>query len=218
MELPHSLGLLYEAVTDYLGFLHSSDEYKVMALASFGKPAYVDQFREIVQYRHDGSYTVDAPRLVERFGPRARTRRRRSSSITSTSRIRCKPCSKKPRSNSLSGCIEKTGLRETRDGGRRRAQLRDERAPARRGPFDEVWVQPAAGDAGTALGAALWIDYQRTRERGDCGAPVDDGPRVSRPRIRRRRNRSSSCDGRARRIAGSRISPEKRRRFSRSNA
>ena len=69
VELPHSLGLLYEAVTAYLGFLHSSDEYKVMALASYGKPLFVDQFREIVKYRHDGTYTVDAPRLVDRFGP-----------------------------------------------------------------------------------------------------------------------------------------------------
>ena len=42
VNLPHSLGLLYEAVTDYLGFLHSSDEYKVMALASYGKPVYAD--------------------------------------------------------------------------------------------------------------------------------------------------------------------------------
>ncbi|HEY2606037.1 MAG TPA: carbamoyltransferase N-terminal domain-containing protein, partial [Paraburkholderia sp.] len=69
VELPHSLGLLYEAVTDWLGFLHSSDEYKVMALASYGKPAYLDVFREIVRYRADGSYTVEAPRLTARFGP-----------------------------------------------------------------------------------------------------------------------------------------------------
>src|SRR5215213_9534089 len=48
VDYPHSLGLLYERVTEHLGFLHSSDEYKVMALASFGKPRYVDAFREIV--------------------------------------------------------------------------------------------------------------------------------------------------------------------------
>ena len=46
VELPHSLGLLYESVTGNLGVLHSSDEYKVMALASYGKPAYVDAFRK----------------------------------------------------------------------------------------------------------------------------------------------------------------------------
>ncbi len=46
VNMPHSLGILYEKVTEYLGFLHSSDEYKVMALASFGKPAYLQEFRK----------------------------------------------------------------------------------------------------------------------------------------------------------------------------
>src|SRR5262249_36851727 len=45
VDLPHSLGLLYAQVTNYLGFLHCSDEYKVMALASFGKPRYLEEFR-----------------------------------------------------------------------------------------------------------------------------------------------------------------------------
>jgi Carbamoyltransferase N-terminus len=44
VNVPHSLGLLYEQVTGYLGFLHSADEYKVMALASFGQPRYVAKF------------------------------------------------------------------------------------------------------------------------------------------------------------------------------
>ena len=44
--MPHSLGLLYEEVTRHLGYLHSSDEYKVMALASFGKPEYADELRQ----------------------------------------------------------------------------------------------------------------------------------------------------------------------------
>src|SRR5436305_3431142 len=63
VNFPHSLGLLYEQVTEYLGFLHSSDEYKVMALASFGKPTYIEQFREIVQLASDGLYTVAPPHL-----------------------------------------------------------------------------------------------------------------------------------------------------------
>jgi Carbamoyltransferase N-terminus len=46
VELPHSLGLLYEDVTTHLGFLHSSDEYKVMALAAFGSPSFLPQFRD----------------------------------------------------------------------------------------------------------------------------------------------------------------------------
>ncbi|MEP9325698.1 carbamoyltransferase C-terminal domain-containing protein [Paraburkholderia phymatum] len=162
VELPHSLGLLYEAVTAWLGFLHSSDEYKVMALASYGKPVYADQFREIVKVKEDGTYTVDAPRLVERFGaPRERggPLEQRHFDIA----------------RSLQGVLEETVLHLAhwlhRQTGLTRlcmaggvalncvmnSKIRD------LGPFDEVWVQPAAGDAGTALGAALWTDY---RERG----------------------------------------------------
>ncbi len=48
VNVPHSLGLLYEDVTDHLGFLRSSDEYKVMALASFGEPTFVDQLRSLI--------------------------------------------------------------------------------------------------------------------------------------------------------------------------
>lgn len=67
--MPHSLGLLYEAVTSYLGFLHSSDEYRVMALASYGQPRFVEAFRDVVHVGANGRYAVGPPRLVERFGP-----------------------------------------------------------------------------------------------------------------------------------------------------
>jgi len=166
VELPHSLGLLYEAVTSWLGFLHSSDEYKVMALAAFGRPAYVDVFREIVRYRGNGSYTVEEPNLIERFGP-ARERggplEQRHYDIAS----------------SLQTVLEETVLELARwlhertqlprlcmAGGVAlncvmNSRIRDE------GPFDEVWVQPAAGDAGTALGAALWIDWRERSLTGD---------------------------------------------------
>ncbi|MCM2547989.1 carbamoyltransferase [Burkholderia glumae] len=166
VELPHSLGLLYEAVTDWLGFLRSSDEYKVMALASYGEPAYLDAFRDIVRYRNDGSYTVEAPRLVERFGP---------------PRERGGPL--EPRhfdiAHSLQRVLEETVLQlaawlHRRTGLDRlclaggvalncvmNAKLRDA------GPFSEVWVQPAAGDAGTALGAALWVDHRERAAQGD---------------------------------------------------
>src|ERR671910_544654 len=57
-RLPHSLGLLYEEVTDHLGFRRSSDEYKVMALAAYGKPAYLRELREAVRVTGDGGFTV----------------------------------------------------------------------------------------------------------------------------------------------------------------
>ena len=165
VELPHSLGLLYEAVTGWLGFLHSSDEYKVMALAAFGKPIYADVFREIVRYRGNGSYTVEPPRLVERFGaPRERggpLEQRHYDIACSLQTVLEETVLE------LAGWLhQQTGLpRLCMAGGVAlncvmNSRIRDD------GPFDDVWVQPAAGDAGTALGAALWIDW---RERGSHG-------------------------------------------------
>ena len=163
VNFPHSLGLLYEQVTEYLGFLHSADEYKVMALASFGQPRYVADVRAIVQLGADGQYTIQPPRLEERFGP---------------ARMRGEPLEQRhcDVAHSLQVVLEESVLELARwlhratgstnlcmAGGVAlncvmNARLRD------RGPFKRIWVQPAAGDAGTALGAALWIDAQ---ERGD---------------------------------------------------
>src|SRR5581483_12500865 len=78
VEMPHSLGLLYEEVTDYLGFLRSSDEYKVMALASYGRPAYLEPFRSILHVGEKGNYTIDPHDLESMFGPA----RRRNGPIT----------------------------------------------------------------------------------------------------------------------------------------
>lgn len=164
INLPHSLGLLYEDVTRWLGFLHSSDEYKVMALASYGTPRYMDVFDAMVQCGDDGVYTVKRMNLAALLGPprqRGAALRREHYDVAS----------------SLQKVLEQTVLRlagwlREESGATNlalaggvalncvmNARLRDE------GPFDAVWVQPAAGDAGTALGAALWTDWtERERE------------------------------------------------------
>jgi carbamoyltransferase len=162
VNYPHSLGLLYERVTEYLGFLPSSDEYKVMALASYGRPTYVDEFRSLIALGAEGNYTIAPLRLEERFGPA----RQRGGELTQRHY---------DVAHSLQVVLEETVLRlaewlheASREddlclaGGVAlncvlNARLRD------RGPFRRIWVQPAAGDAGTALGAALWVDAQ---ERG----------------------------------------------------
>src|SRR5581483_573137 len=159
VELPHSIGLLYEEITDYLGFLRSSDEYKVMALASYGRPTHVDDLRQIVHLKGDGQYTLADPRLVQRFGPA----RRRGEPLTQRHYDLAR---------SLQCVLEETTVvlaAWLRERSRERvlcmaggvalncvmnSRLRD------RGIFDEIWVQPAAGDAGTALGAALLVDAQ----------------------------------------------------------
>ncbi len=165
VDFPHSLGLLYEEVTTYLGFLHSSDEYKVMALASYGEPRHVDAFRSLVQLDGQGGYRVAASRLEDMFGPareRGEAIGQREFDIAA----------------SLQAVLEQTvlelaaWLRETTgeralalSGGVAlncvmNARLRDS------GLFEAIWVQPAAGDAGTALGAALLVDFEIRGERG----------------------------------------------------
>ncbi|GAA3028954.1 hypothetical protein GCM10020000_01890 [Streptomyces olivoverticillatus] len=74
-ELPHSLGLVYEELTAHLGFLRSSDEYKVMALAAYGKPRFLPQLREYVHATGDGGFRAHAVPWAEMTapGPWART-------------------------------------------------------------------------------------------------------------------------------------------------
>jgi carbamoyltransferase len=157
VEMPHSLGLLYERITTHLGFLHSSDEYKVMALASFGEPKFIDQFRSMIHIHEDGQYTIDDIDLSSLFGPQ---------------RLRDEPFTEHhfAIAHSLQLVLQETVLtlanwlqRKTKQkhlclaGGVAlncvmNAYLKEH------GAFESIWVQPAAGDAGTALGAALVID------------------------------------------------------------
>ena len=164
VEMPHSLGLLYERVTDYLGFLHSSDEYKVMALASYGEPAHAGLFREMVQIGRQGQYTVAQPDLVEHLGA-ARTRgaplEKRHFDIARSLQLVLEESALelaswlKSASNAENLCMAGgVALNCVMN-----ARIRDA------GLFREVWVQPAAGDAGTALGAAMWTDWNSTRRR-----------------------------------------------------
>ena len=98
------LGILYEQVTEYLGFLHSSDEYKVMALASYGEPVHVDAFRSIVHRGRDGFYTIEPPCLEQRFGPPAPVADRWTNT-TSISPTRCKSSWRRLSSTSPAGCM-----------------------------------------------------------------------------------------------------------------
>ena len=163
VRLPHSLGLLYEDLTRWLGFLHSSDEYKVMALASYGEPVHRDAFEEILAVGDDGNYRVGALDLVRRFGP-ARVRGGPLEALHYDVARSLQDALEDAVVKLASWLRRETGARQLAMAGGvalncvMNATLRDA------GLFDDVWVQPAAGDAGTALGAALWID-QRERER-----------------------------------------------------
>jgi len=159
VRMPHSLGLLYEQVTAYLGFLHSSDEYKVMALASYGDPVFKREFRDLVRIGSDGSYEIAEANLAERFGPA----RERGAALTKRhfDIARSLQWVLEESAVELAGWLKrKTAAQNLCLAGGvalncvMNARIRDA------GLFERVWVQPAAGDAGTALGAALWADWQ----------------------------------------------------------
>jgi carbamoyltransferase len=160
VDYPDSLGLLYERITTHLGFLHSSDEYKVMALASFGQPRLLDEFLAAINIGTNGHYRVALSTLEAALG----APRRRGGPLEQRhfDIARSLQAALELTVLSLADWLhEETGKRNLCMAGGvalncvLNAVLRDA------GPFDQIWVQPAAGDAGTALGAALWTDACR---------------------------------------------------------
>jgi len=166
-RLPHSLGLLYEDLTEHLGFRRSSDEYKVMAMASYGKPRFLDDFRSLVAATGDGGFRTERVDW-ERFAPRSAGGEDFTEDHADLAR------SVQERLEEvlldLAGWLhEQTGERcLTMAGGVALNCVANSRI-WRESPFDDVWVQPAAGDSGTALGAALRVAH----ELGDDVRPMD---------------------------------------------
>ena len=166
-ELPHSLGLAYEEATDHLGFRRSSDEYKVMALASYGEPDFIDALRERVFLDGHGGYRTE-PVDWESFVPRRRKDDdwgdAHAALAASVQRLL------EELLLSLAGWLhERTGDRALTMAGGVALNCVANSVLWRESPFDDVWVQPAAGDSGTALGAAMHV----SSELGDEVAPME---------------------------------------------
>lgn len=159
VNYPHSLGILYEKVTEYLGFLPSSDEYKVMALASFGQPKYLQLFRSIIHINGDATYTVAPLQLKSWFGaPREKGGPLQSKHYDIAS--------------SLQAALEEAVVKLVEEIYQQTKQTNlclaggvalncVMNSKILQGPFKNIWIQPASGDAGTSLGAAMWIDAQK---------------------------------------------------------
>jgi carbamoyltransferase len=164
--LPHSLGLMYESVTEHLGFLRSSDEYKVMALASYGRPRFLDELRRAVRTTDDGGFRtdpIDWQSLVKRrgadeaWGPE-------HADLAASVQHRLEEVLLE-----LVGWLhEQTGHDTlTLAGGVALNCVANTRI-FEQSAYRRVWVQPAAGDAGTALGGALHV----ARASGDLTRPM----------------------------------------------
>lgn len=165
--LPHSLGLLYEELTRHLGFRHSSDEYKVMALASYGRPRHLGLLRELVRPTGDGGFVVERidwtglakPRpadaeLTEEHADLAASVQARLEEVILDLARWLYDAAGGPRLLTMAGGVALNCVANAR--------------LAAEGPFEQVWIQPAAGDAGTALGAALHV----ASTAGDAVTPM----------------------------------------------
>ena len=167
-QLPHSLGLMYEELTVHLGFQRSSDEYKVMALASYGEPVHLEAFRQAIRVTSGGGFVVE-PIPWRDFAPAVEPGNeewdRAHADLASSVQRRLEEVILE-----LARWLhERTGERTlTMAGGVALNCVANSRV-WREGPFERVWVQPAAGDAGTALGAALSVAH----EMGDPVQPME---------------------------------------------
>lgn len=165
-RLPHSLGLLYEDVTEHLGFKRSSDEYKVMALASYGDPSFLGELRRAVRVTPDGGFVTDPldwGTLVKRRDAGAEWSLEHAQLAASVQQ----------RLEEV--LVELAAWLHARTGddlltmaGGVALNCVANSVLHAAGPFRAIWVQPAAGDAGTALGAALHV----AQRSGDRVAPM----------------------------------------------
>jgi carbamoyltransferase len=204
LRFPHSLGLLYSAFTYYLGFKVNSAEYKVMGLAPYGEPRFVDQLLEhLIDLREDGSFRMDmryfaycdgltmtSPQFDALFGgpPRGAdapiTQREMdlAASIQAVTDEIMLRCGRHVRAA--------TGMRHLAISGGVGLNCVSTGKLLREGIFDDVWVQPASGDAGGALGMALLIWHhllggERRPEPRDAQQGALLGPEYSDAEIRR---------------------------------
>src|SRR2546421_5673806 len=174
LHFPHSLGLLYSAFTYYTGFKVNSGEYKVMGLAPYGEPRYVRQILdEVVDLRDDGSLrlnmkyfnfaaglTMTSPEFERLFGgppraPEGEVTRREMDLARSVQEV-CEEAMLRMARHAH----KETGEKNLCLAGGVALNCVGNGRILREGPFERVWIQPAAGDAGGGLGAALSVWYQ----------------------------------------------------------
>ena len=191
IRFPHSLGLLYSAITYFAGFRVNSDEYKLMGLAPYGEPRYVEVIREnLIKIFDDGSYRMNLDYFDYPQGLRM-TSRKFNQLFGASPRNPSEPV--RELDMDLAASIQKvtedvvlrashhlfdlSGIDNLCLAGGVALNCVSNGNVLRNGPFRNVWVQPAAGDAGGALGAAQFIWHQLMEKPRSVSVP--DGQRGS---------------------------------------
>jgi carbamoyltransferase len=203
LHFPHSLGLLYSAFTYFCGFKVNSGEYKLMGLAPYGSPIYADEILDkLIDLKDDGSFRLDLSYFNYCQG------------LTMTSKSfdhlfggppRAPETSLTQREMDLAASVQKvteeivlravahlhrtTGMKNLCLAGGVALNCVGNGRILREGPFERLWIQPAAGDAGGALGAALYIWHQLLDKPRTLVSPDGQkgsllGPRFSEAEIR----------------------------------
>ncbi len=197
-HFPHSLGLLYSAFTYFCGFRVNSGEYKLMGLAPYGEPRFVDTvLSELIDLKPDGSFRLNLDYFTYPVGL-AMTGHRFAGLFGGPRRAPEGPLTQRELdlARSIQAVTEEVVLRLARHVHRETGESNLCLAGGvalncvangrllREGPFENVWIQPAAGDAGGALGAALaawhaWAGGPRTPVPGDAMQGSFLGPSFS---------------------------------------
>ena len=206
IHFPHSLGLLYSAFTQYTGFKVNSGEYKVMGLAPYGTPRFADTIKShLIDIKEDGSFrlnldyfdfctglTMVNARFEQLFGGPARTAeaalgQREMDLAASVQAVTEEVVLKLAR-----GVARRTGERNLCLAGGVALNCVANGKLQREGVFERLWIQPAAGDAGGALGAALVTSHLHGGQARHLGSALDGmagaylGPGYETPQIQER--------------------------------
>jgi len=186
MHFPHSLGLLYSAFTYYTGFRVNSGEYKLMGLAPYGEPRYVNKILDkLIDLKEDGTFRIDQSyfgyctgltmtneRFAALFGQPVRRPEDPLGSFHMDIAASIQAVTEEIMLRLAGSVARETGLRKLCLAGGVALNCVANGKILRAGIFDDMWVQPAAGDAGGALGATLFAYYQ---EGGALQKPVNGG-------------------------------------------
>ncbi len=211
VEFPHSLGILYTATTQWLGFPKYGDEGKVMGLAPYGRPVYLDRFLQILNLRDDGLFELDLDYFQHHTGGVSMTWDEGSPTLSRVFSDRFSALFEAPPREPgtpmtkfyedvaaslqaaleegfwhlLDGLQKKTGLDNVALAGGVALNSVANGKILRRTKFKNVFVQPAAGDNGTSLGAALHVWHQKLGQpRGWVMDHAYTGPKFDREACR----------------------------------
>ena len=203
IRFPHSLGLLYSAFTYYTGFKVNSGEYKLMGLAPYGEPKYEQKIRDhLIDIKPDGSFWLDqeyfnysagltmtGPKFHQLFGEAPRGPESPLTQFHMDIAASIQKVTEDVMMRIVRHVHNETGLDSLCMAGGVALNCVANGMIQREGPFKNIWLQPAAGDAGGSLGGALFAWYQLMGNPRTPGNPDDQkgsylGPRYADEQIR----------------------------------